>query len=332
MKIDWEKTIKIDSSWVDRQLMSHFKNKDFKITVRGYTPKVTGITFKPDNLVDELSYFLKDYVHSESSKKVELKSLKARYGEKLGEDRLEESLKDKASIFFGDKDPQADGKYGELLLFALVESVLKCKMVAHKIKSLSNPVDQVKGGDGIFLGFYEVEPNNFSEALLIGESKIEQVFSNAVNNALTSLTRFYSPEVQSQVNNMEFIVANENLFINEESLDIDYEEVFNRLTPGTDEFRNQVYVHPILIMYNTNRINNFEQKATTNGKLEELIKDFMLNEEGVFLEKIKQKVASSDEMKKCFLDFFIFPFNNIDSFRDSMYYKIHKVPYRKKSE
>ncbi|UOX32377.1 DUF1837 domain-containing protein [Flavobacterium sediminilitoris] len=332
MKIDWEKTIKIDSSWVDRQLMSHFKNKDFKITVRGYTPKVTGITFKPDDLIDELSYFLKDYVHSESSKKTELKSLKAKFGEESGSKRLDESLKDKALVFFGDKNPQTDGKYGELLLFALVESILKCKMVAHKIKSLSNSVDQVKGGDGIFLGYYETEDENFTNALLIGESKIEQGFSSAVDNAFESLSRFYNSEVQSEVNTMEFIVANENLFIDEDSTDIDFEEVFNRLTPGTDEFRDQVYVHPILIMYNTDRINTFEERATSKDKLEELIKDFMVNEEKKFIEKIKAKVDESDAMKKCFLDFFIFPFNNIDSFRDGMYYKIHKAPYRKKSE
>lgn len=60
-----------------------------------------------------------------------------------------------AGSYFGQKDPQADGKYGELLLFVLVESVLGCKMIAHKLKSLTNVIDQIKGGDGVFLGNYD---------------------------------------------------------------------------------------------------------------------------------------------------------------------------------
>lgn len=329
MKIDWEKVIKIDSSWIDRQLNVHFTKLDFKLVIRGFTPIVSGNTFKPDDLIDELSYFIKDYVHSESSKKSEFNSLKAKFGETLANERLEESLKDKALSFFGKKDPQTDGKYGELLLFALVESILKCKMVAHKIKSLSNPVDQVKGGDGIFLGYYEVEPNSFSDALLIGESKITKGFSDAVDEAFDSLNRFHSKENQAQVNAMEFIVANENLFIGEDSIEIDYEEVFNRLTPGTDEFRNQVLVHPILIMFNTSKINTLEVKATTKMQLEELIKDFMTKEESVFFNKIVTKIKESNHFEKIYLDFFIFPFNDIDMFRNGMYNKIHKAPYTK---
>ena len=92
MKIDWEKTIKIDSTWVKRQLNNHFTKLDFKLAIRGFTPIVSGNTFKPDDLIDELSYFIKDYVHSDSSKKIELKSLKAKFGEDLAKERLEESL------------------------------------------------------------------------------------------------------------------------------------------------------------------------------------------------------------------------------------------------
>lgn len=58
----------------------------------------------------------------------------------------------KAAIYFGPVNPQNEGKYGELLLFLLVEAVLKTPMIAYKIKSLSDYKHQIKGSDGVFLG------------------------------------------------------------------------------------------------------------------------------------------------------------------------------------
>ncbi len=325
MKLDWEKRIKIDSDWIDRQLINHFRNKDFKITVRGYTPKTSGTKFSCDALIEELGYMLVDYVHSEKSKEKKSKSLTAKFGKVTGQKRLDEALYKEAQDFFGKKDPTTDGKYGELLLFALTESVLKCKMVAHKITGLSNAKDQIKGGDGIFLGNYETEPGKFEPALLIGESKIMQGLSDCIDDAYDSLNRFHSDETSSEFNSMEFIVANNTLFIDDN--DIDYDEIYKLLTPGTDEFRSLTLVHPILIMFNTAKLDTIEKRAASNQALEELIKTYMEKEKADFIKKTTEKFNSYPNIQKVYVDFFIFPFNSIDAFRNGMYYNIHKVKF-----
>lgn len=288
MSIDWEKKIQIDTDWVARQLICHFNDKQHKITVRGYTPKANGTSFSCDSLIEELRYMIIDYVHSEQAKEDVLNTLSLRVGEKQAIKRKDIALYQEAQAFFGKKDPSTDGKYGELLLFALCESVLKCKMVAHKITGLSNGKDQVKGGDGIFLGNYEVESDNIQPARFIGESKVQKQRSKALDEAFKSLDRFHDPKVQASMNEMEYIVAKNTISI--DNSDIDFDEIYERLTPNTDTFRSQVLVHPILIMYNTPKIDSIEEKATSNKKIEELIKEFLEEEKIDLIKLINKKI------------------------------------------
>lgn len=327
MNIDWEKKIKIDSEWTNRQLVNHFTNKAPKVVVRAYTPKVTGTKFCCNALIEELGYLLPDYVHSEKSKKNKLKSLTIQFGEDFAKKNHEIALYQEAQAFFGKKDPTTDGKYGELLLFALCESILKSKMIAHKIEGLSNGKDQVKGGDGIFLGNYELSNGKIAPAIFIGESKIMQERSKSIDDALDSLNRFHDAETQAEFNKMEFIVANRTLSLDEN--DIDYEEVYERLTPGSEMFKNQITVHPILLMYNTASISTLETKALDKDDLESLISNHLIQKKDEIINTINEKLEQYPEIKKVYVDFFCFPFNNIDTFRNGMYFNIHKVAYTK---
>lgn len=322
-----KKKINIDIEWANRLLVNHFAEKSAKILVRAYTPKVTGTKFCCNALIEELGYLLPDYVHSDKSKKNIFKSLTIKYGEDLANKRFDNALYSEAQSFFGKKDPTTDGKYGELLLFALCESILKSKMVAHKIEGLSNGKDQVKGGDGIFLGNYENTKGEIVPAIFIGESKIMQKRSDAIDDALVSLNRFHNPETQAEFNKMEFIVANRTLSLDENN--VDYDEVYERLTPGSQKFTNQITVHPILLMYNTATISKLETDASDKDDLELLIKNHLINKKEEIINIINEKLDSYTEIKKVYVDFFCFPFNNIDNFRNGMYFNIHKVPYTK---
>src|SRR4051812_35623191 len=106
--MDLEQYIQIDKGWVGRQLQNHFNDIHGKVNVKLYTVKVSGTTIAPGAIVEELHNMLPNYVYGK--KKIN----------ELGE--LKAGLK--ANHFFGKRDPKTDGKYGELLLFALVESVL----------------------------------------------------------------------------------------------------------------------------------------------------------------------------------------------------------------
>lgn len=326
MNINWEKKIQINVDWIERELVTHFNEKKTKLSIRGFTPKASGNLFSCNSLIDEMYHFVIDYVHSTSDKDRVRESLINKYNnDKLAEQRLDSELLSKAMSFFGQKNPDTDGKYGEILLFALVESILKSKMVGHKIKSLSNSKDQIKGGDGIFMGNYEIEKDKFEPALLIGESKIMQGRSNAIQDALESINRFHQSSTQKGVNDIELIVAHNNLFI--DNSDVDYDEIYELLTPNTDKYKSQILVHPILIMHNSQKLNTIEEKATDNEDIEKRIKEWMIKEKDQYFKKINKKLQHFPDVKKVYLEFFFFPFNDIKKFRDGMYQKIHGVEY-----
>lgn len=306
--IDWKKYIQIDRSWVSRQLELHFNQIDSKINVKLYTVKVSGTTMLPNGLVEELHLMLPDYIQS----KQEI--------ERVGERKA--ALK--ANHFFGRKDPRADGKYGELLLFALVESILGCKMVAHKIRTLTNFKDQIKGGDGIFLGNYIIPDGREEAAYLIGESKVTAQYSVAIDESLGSINRFNDVKNSPEFLSNELVIAKDNLLV-EDTLDID--EIYDCLTPTTDKFRNQILVHPILLMYNDATIKKVESQSATRADLEDNIKKSIEDKQLDLVTLINQKLQDYPLVKNVYLDFFLIPYNDIDAFRNAMYYQIHGVTY-----
>ena len=313
MSTEWDKLIKIDRSWVDQQLEHHFKEVDKKINIKLYTVKVSGTQILPDGLVEKLHEMLPDYVYN--TKEI------ATMGERKA------ALT--ANHFFGQKDPKADGKYGELLLFALVESVLGCKMVAHKLRSLSNFRDQVKGGDGIFLGNYQIFDGRTEAAYLIGESKIMGQYSAALADALDSVNRFCGDSNSPEFRKTELIVAKEKLFL-DDAVDID--ELYDRLTPTSELYKSQILVHPILIMYDDTTMKNCERdNSATRDDLESSIRKGISNNREHIINFIKSKVATYPEVAKVYVDFFLVPSNDVNKFRDTMYYHIHGITYPRES-
>jgi len=303
---DWSKYIKIDRSQISNQLTQHFFNLNSKLALRFYTLKPSGTQILANGVCDVLHESLAYYVYGDSDI------------EKKGEMWAGLHAKD----FFGPKQPHTDGKYGELLLFVLVESVLGCKMIAHKIKSLSNYSDQIKGGDGIFIGNYKVK-DEIRPAYLIGESKVTSSFSVALTEALESISRFHDINNKAGFLDTELIVAQE--FIKVTPINID--ELYDRLTPKSDAFKKQVLVHPILLMYNTTWFGKLEKESATPEELEQAITKQLLGQDKALMDKITKKLKEYPEVEKVYLDFFVLPCSSVDNFRNSMYQKIHGVPY-----
>jgi hypothetical protein len=143
-----------------------------------------------------------------------------------------------------------------------------------------------------------------------------------VDDAFESIERFHNEITSSQFKTTEFMVAKQNI-----SDDFDIDQVFDALTPGTEKFRNNILVHPIFIMYSTNKINTIEKSALTNEMAEKLIKEYFIKRGSEHLSIIKEKLNSWSNLEKVFLDFFIIPVNNVQKFRSTTYYHIHGVNY-----
>jgi len=331
MSINFSDLISINKKWFDKEFNHHYtKNINDKLKVRLYTIKPTGTIINNNSLAESLFDILPDYYKSkhEIEKEIQREIDKTinDYTTATDIEQREIALKKvsartyrQASNFFKTKTTDSkSGKYGELLLFGIVESLLNCKMIAHKITNLTNIHDEVKGGDGIFMGEYVLTNGNKNTAYLIGESKVWQNYSGAKTDALESINRFYNPKVQATFNSLEFFIAKKDINRVFDSDCINIDELYDRLDPKSELFKKQIAVHPILIMYETKNYDNLMVKAANNDELIALIDENVQSKLDKTLDSIKNKVKEYPELEKIYLDFILIPTNSVKSFNQTM--------------
>lgn len=331
MPIDFSKLISINKKWFDKEFNHHYTESiNDKLKVRLYTIKPSGTTINSISLANALLAILPDYFKSkieiENDIKREIDRTIDDYTTATDIEHRENAAKTvhfktyrEAAKFFKTKSENSkSGKYGELLLFGIVEALLNCKMVAYKITNLTNYHDEIKGGDGVFMGEYELTNGTKNLAYLIGESKIWQNYSGAKTDALDSIDRFYDPKVQATFNSLEFFIAQKDISKIIDTDDIDINELYDRLDPKSDLFKKQISIHPILIMYDTGSYDSLMVKASNNEELVKLIDENVKSKLKKTLENIEKKVKQYSELEKVYLDFILIPVNSVQSFNLTM--------------
>ncbi|MFS4493538.1 Hachiman antiphage defense system protein HamA [Maribacter sp. 2308TA10-17] len=330
--------IKIDKGWMEKELISHLTEKiGDKISMRVYTVKPSSTQMDFLSLSSFLTKIIPHYVYSikeieddiERSLRRNEKAIRKSNTE-LDEHELIEIISserervkidtwidifNQSRIFFRKKgEDYIGGKYGELMLFALVEGVLECKMIAHKIKHLTNVNDEVKGSDGIFLGDYQK-----NKAILFGESKIMKSLSGAIVDALESINRYHNDSENAHNRSHELLIAREH--IHKYDVDgVNIDELYDRLDSTSDKYKEQLLVHPIILMYERSFIKDLQKKAKTHEEFNEmisieLIKRFKRKKE-VF-DLINNHVGDHN-LEHSFLDFFLIPVDDVSKFRAAM--------------
>lgn len=330
MAINFSNLITINKKWVDKEFNHHYTQKvNNKLNVRLYSIKPSGTTINSislaNTLLDMLPYYFKSKSEIDKQVKKEVAKTVHEYSTACEIDQVEELNKiiftrtyREAKNFFKKKNSDSkSGKYGELLLFGLVESILDCKMIAHKITNLTNYHDEVKGGDGIFMGNYKLSNGNIENAYLIGESKVWKDYSGAKKDALESINRFYDSKIQADFKTLEFFIAQKDIEkVIDDKADID--ELYDRLDQKSELFKSQIAVHPILIMYETKKYDNLMKKALNNIELTDLIDENIKSKQDKTLNSIAIKVKEFPELEKVFLDFILIPTNSVADFNDTM--------------
>lgn len=336
--MEWENIIQIRKDWVDSELTHHLTEEvNSKLSFRVYTILPSSIDFNFISLSKFLTKILPHYVKSKNEINIELqrkikkkvKEIKKKNShlslneldtliktesERTTQETWFEIFNESRKFFKKKSEKYIGGKYGELLLFALVEGVLKCKMIAHKISHLSNVNDEVKGSDGIFIGEYKNK-----EALLIGESKVMQNFSDAIKEALESINRYHSDKEQAHNLSHELLIARGDIHKYDDGV-IDIDELYERLNVEEDAYRRQILVHPILLMYEREFIQKLKIKSTSQEEFVDKLNKMMLKkikEKKRGVELIKNKVNES-QLEHVFLDFFLIPVDKVERFRSSL--------------
>ncbi|QLC34350.1 DUF1837 domain-containing protein [Halarchaeum sp. CBA1220] len=212
------------------------------------------------------------------------------------------------------EDARYDGKWGELILFTLVDGILDIPMVSHKLGWKQNPVDQIKGSDGLFFGKYEGSPS-----LGLGEAKMYSDLADGIEEALDSTDRFH--EDGSQVRNQhELAVAAGNL-----SENLSSEKIEELASLFTTKQRDYQIMHPIFIGYDEPELAELqEEPAENDGELLDRIQKHL--SETNLLSKVKEEVEDEyDHLKKHWLVFFFLPLEDKDRFSEKMKGEIY--PY-----
>jgi len=292
--VDWEKLLTVDYGKAVELFTSQAAYTDSKLQIRGYTIPFSGTQQRFDSLMQFLRRQLLRYVFPEKERPDDIDWAVAR---------------DK----FGDNDPASDGKLGEMLLYVFVEAFLKTPLMAYKLKDLGNPNDQVKGADAVFVGEYNGQP-----ALLIGESKIHQKLSSAINRAIESLQRFHE---RSGPYANELLIARK--YPSERGLSADALDSAYAIIGGN----TGVLVHPVFVSYDFSQIPAISRQATDCALAEKALKQKLMHEIAQWKEAIESLGEKFPKPFQVFLDFFFLPVEDSMQLRNHFYEMLHGHPY-----
>ncbi len=303
---DWSKYVRINDSWVNKYLQQHEEISNNKTIIRCFTVKFAGNLQRDEDFIKFVSQNIIKFVYSD----FDIHEI-----EKKGDIPYQEALD-----YFGHVDPSYDGKYGELILFLFVEALFKAPLIAHKMKN-NYPNDQQKGSDGLFIGKYDG-----NDALFIGESKFNKAATSGVSEALESLNRFHGDANSYQTLSHDLKIARECISKDLTEEDLDY--LYNCLNPQESEFKNNIFVHPVLIICDEDTINKIERSSKNNLHAEEQMLSYIKKRIVEYHKNIEKKLnVNHSELQKVYIDFLFVPMKNIAKFRYSLYHAIHKVPF-----
>lgn len=203
-----------------------------------------------------------------------------------------------------DDSPDKTGEAGELLLYFLMESVLRAPQVVSKMELKTNHKDEVKGSDGIHARFNS--ETGFVD-FFFGESKLYKESSSAIADAIKSVDQFHEIEMYQHEFNM---VTKHFKYADEETKDAITSLIVNG-EPGSGVCIN----HACLIGYD---FKGFQKLDVSEGPEIMLSKFFELFlKDGSRLTKLLQKRFDNFNKKHLKFEVFLLPFPSVVEFRDA---------------
>lgn len=284
--LQWASLVRIDSRWINKFLIAYDDSLERKVKTRAFSIRFSGNHEHMQALIEFMANKIIEFTLSEA----EIKELKTK-----GKVPWREAAKS-----FGSADPKREGKFGELLLFLLVEAILKTPMIAHKIKSLSDPKDQIKGSDGAFFGSY-----NNTYSLLLGEAKVYKNRNQAITDALKSVDKFYNAASAGQEMKTELFVIKQTI-----TTDLSPEQLnflLKVLDTQTEEYQKVNKVHPILIVYDEGKIPWIEKNCQCKDEGEKMAySEFKQLAEEILPQIAKKNQKKLARIRESLLGFFLY--------------------------
>lgn len=201
-----------------------------------------------------------------------------------------------------DKSPDKTGEAGEVLLFFLMEAILKAPQLVSKMELKTNRRDEIKGSDGI-----HVKWNDEDKVVdfYFGESKLYRDIGSAITDALESINSFHASEMYKH----EFTMVTKHFKYADEESKSAVIELIKLGEPGQSVRIN----HACLIGYNWEEYNRL-----TPAKPDKLLQDFkerLLQDSTRLSDHLNKRFSSFERKQLCF-DVFFIPFPSVKDFRN----------------
>lgn len=203
-----------------------------------------------------------------------------------------------------DNSPDKTGEAGELLLFFLIEAVLKAPQLVSKMELKTNHKDEVKGSDGIHARLNE-ETGRVD--FFFGESKLYKDPSSAIADAIKSVDQFHDIEMYQH----EFTMVTKHFKYADEKIREAISSLIIHGEPGPSVSIN----HACLIGYDFKGYQKLSIRGTPDQVLKEFLTEFL--KDGERLTKLIQKRFEQFGKKHIKFDVFFLPFPSVIEFRNA---------------
>lgn len=300
--IDWSWFITVDEGVFVDVLNSFSIDSKNNIKVSIYTVKYKGREYNTDRFINVVKKSITNYVLSKSQ---------IRADERNKIDSLQTAM-----VYFGKIPPDKDGKIGELILYLLVESILKVPLLAFKMTSSMK--DQAKGADGLFCGIYKNK-----NAILLGESKVWEDFGTALTDAFKSVNRFHGKDKKEFLEQEYLVASGSNRYYQFALTQDQIDHIFDCLISMRKGDGGIDIVHPILIIYEKSAISKLE--GSNEDELEMELSKLLKNEVESHISKIDFRLEKDDfkELNSIDLEFFMIPVDSVKNFRNDIFLSFH---------
>lgn len=197
---------------------------------------------------------------------------------------------------------KTSGESGEILLYFLIETVLKAPQLVAKMDLKTNPRMELHGSDGLHFKWNDVDG---ILDVYFGEAKLERDLSTAIDHALASITSFH----EERLDEHELSLVTGHFKWADMRLRTEVLKYLDKHNPGLD----CRYNHACLVGWSWN-----QYKLLQSDRRAEFVESF----EDVYKARAGQIVKLINEKFKNFkfrhlrFEVFLLPFDSVQSFRD----------------
>lgn len=203
-----------------------------------------------------------------------------------------------------DNSPDKTGEAGELLLYFLMEAVLKAPQVVAKMELKTNHKDEIKGSDGMHAKWNQEDG---VVDFFFGESKLYQSSSAAISSAIKSIDEFHKNKMYQH----EFSMVTKHFKYADENTKNAISEMIVHGEPGSDVRVN----HACLIGYDFEKYLTLQPDKSKNEITDDFCNQFLID--GARLVNLLQKNFDNFDKKHLRFDVFFMPFPSVVEFRNA---------------